>query len=76
MNKDTDFCYVAELIKDGSESSAGNVYAFKNIFQNQFFNDFENPVEKEVDGFDYAATADVKVAGNDAYVILLGQNLV
>lgn len=73
MNKDTDFCYVAELIKDGSESSAGNVYAFKNIFQNQFFNDFENPVEKEVDGFDYAATADVKVAGNDAYVILLGQ---
>lgn len=79
MNKNTDFCYVAELIKDGSESSAGNVsstgnvYAFKNIFQNQFFNDFENPVEEEVDGFDYAATADVKVAGNDAYVILLGQ---
>ena len=72
MLNETDFCYVAEVISD-IETSVGNVYAFKNIFQNQFFNEFENPVEKEVPGFKYAATADVKVAGKQAYAIILGQ---
>lgn len=72
MINETDFCYVAEVVSD-IEASVGNVYAFKNIFQNQFFNEFENPVEEEVPGFKYAATADVKVAGKQAYAIILGQ---
>lgn len=72
MINETDFCYVAEVVSD-IETSVGNVYAFKNIFQNQFFNEFENPVEEEVPGFKYAATADVKVAGKQAYAIILGQ---
>lgn len=70
-NKDTDFCYVAELVRDEDGTMAASLYGFDNIFQNQFFNEFSEPVEETVPGFDYAATANVTVAGEDSYVILL-----